>query len=84
MKLGTTSTAGDGKLWQNIMIDRGEEISQCVGICFSFFPFDIIFGKNWLNAPTGTRTHGSWSLVKRDNPYTIGTRHAGNIASLEV
>ena len=46
---------------------------------FPFFPFDVLFRKNWLSAPTGTRTHVSWSLVSRDNHYTTGTHHAGNI-----
>ena len=41
---------------------------------FSFLPFDVLFRKNWLNAPTGTRTHVSWSLVRRDNHYTTRTR----------
>ena len=41
--------------------------------------------KNWLTSPNGTRTHVSCKSVgRRDNHYTTGTRHAGNIASLEV
>ena len=47
-------------------------------------PFDILFRKNWLNTPNGTRAHVSWSLGRRDNHYTTGNHHAGNMASLEV
>ena len=37
-----------------------------------------------FDAPTGTRTRVSWLLVRRDNHYTTGTHHAGNIASYGV
>ena len=37
---------------------------------FFFFPFYVLFRKNWLNAPTGTRTHVSLSLVRHNNHYT--------------
>ena len=67
---------------QNNVEMKGNEHNKCVGIYFSFFAFDVLFRKNWLNAPTGTRTHVSWSLVRRDNHYTTETHHAGNIASL--
>ena len=36
-----------------------------------FIPFDVLFRKNWLNAPNGTRTHVSWSLVRRENHTPI-------------
>ena len=63
---------------------KGNEHMSLLVSVFLFFPFDVLFRKNWLNAPTGTRTHVSWSLVRRDNHYTTGTHHAGDIASLEV
>ena len=37
-----------------------------IWVSFFFFPFNVLFRKNWLNAPTGTQTHVSWSLVRRD------------------
>ena len=49
-----------------------------------FIPFDVLFRKKWLNAPERDSNPRLWSLVRRDNHYTTGTHHAGNIASLEV
>ena len=66
------------------MAVKGNEHISVLVYVFLFSHSTYSSEKNWLNAPTGTRTHVSWSLVRRDNHYTTGTHHAGNIASLEV
>ena len=45
-----------------------------ISIWASYFPFDVLFRKKWLNAPNGTQTHVSWSLVRRENHYTTVTQ----------